>query len=150
VKATGWKTDEDPSSHQRRSIYIFAQRNVRYPFLEAFDLPDSNLTCPERLVSVNAPQALMMLNSDFAEAQATELARRLLAENPPASDLARLEQLWLIALGRRPDVSEQTRMLKLLADLRAKNGTGETKLELREWSAVAHVVLNLNEFIYVD
>ena len=36
----------DAKEHDRRSIYLLSRRNLRYPFLEAFDLPDSNLSCP--------------------------------------------------------------------------------------------------------
>src|SRR5262245_13636926 len=30
----------DPRARERRSVYLFARRNLRHPFLEAFDLPD--------------------------------------------------------------------------------------------------------------
>ena len=30
------------ADHVRRSVYIFARRNLRFPFLEPFDVPDSN------------------------------------------------------------------------------------------------------------
>ncbi|HMC65831.1 MAG TPA: DUF1549 and DUF1553 domain-containing protein, partial [Gemmataceae bacterium] len=43
---TAWKVSADPRDHVRRSVYIFARRNLRFPFLEAFDLPDSTLSCP--------------------------------------------------------------------------------------------------------
>ncbi|MBI5802246.1 MAG: DUF1549 domain-containing protein, partial [Verrucomicrobia bacterium] len=54
----GWNTSADPREHDRRSLYIFAKRNLRFPFLEVFDAPDSNLTCPERGRSTTAPQSL--------------------------------------------------------------------------------------------
>src|SRR5262249_22844454 len=43
----GWTVSPDPRDHVRRSVYIFARRNLRFPFLESFDLPDSNLSCPK-------------------------------------------------------------------------------------------------------
>ena len=48
-----------------------------YPFLEAFDLPDSNLSCPKRERSTTAPQALALLNAAEATAAAKALAERL-------------------------------------------------------------------------
>ena len=62
--SSGWKTAADTREASRRSIYIFARRNLRFPFLEVFDAPDSNLSCPLRDHSTTAPQSLMLLNSD--------------------------------------------------------------------------------------
>ena len=67
----------DPKDHNRRSVYLFARRNLRHPFLEAFDLPDSNLSCPQRERSTTAPQALALLNATEAATAATALAERL-------------------------------------------------------------------------
>ena len=53
------------------------RRNLRDPFLEAFDLPDSNLSCPKRERSTTAPQALALLNADEAADAAKALAGRL-------------------------------------------------------------------------
>ena len=62
-----WKASPDPADHVRRSVYIFARRNLRFPFLEPFDVPDSNQSCPQRERSTTAPQALALLNaSDVA------------------------------------------------------------------------------------
>ena len=67
------------SDRNRRSIYVFVRRNLKYPLFDAFDAPDTNTTCPERNVTVNAPQALMLLNSDLVLDQARALAGRVLA-----------------------------------------------------------------------
>ena len=66
------------SAHVRRSVYRFSRRNLRHPFLEAFDLPDSNLSCPRRERSTTAPQSLALLNADEAMT-----AAKALADNPP-------------------------------------------------------------------
>ena len=39
----------------RRSLYVFVRRNLRYPFFEAFDRPDTNASCPRRAVTTIAP-----------------------------------------------------------------------------------------------
>ena len=44
---------------------------------DAFDAPDTNVTCPERNVSVNAPQALTLLNSNLVVEYAKALASRI-------------------------------------------------------------------------
>src|SRR5262249_53924019 len=32
----GWRPDADPHERNRRSVYVFAKRNMRYPLFEAF------------------------------------------------------------------------------------------------------------------
>jgi hypothetical protein len=163
IEAKDWVADKDESSHRRRSVYIFAQRNVKYPFLEAFDLPDSNLSCPERLVSVNAPQALMMLNSDFAQQEARAMARTILDDSQDQQDEARIERIWKRALGRNPDSREVGIARRLLDEARGHRSEPSSSevpthavdwkasdTEVATWSALCHVVLNLNEFVFVD
>jgi hypothetical protein len=69
-----WKEDERQASHYRRSIYLFARRNLRYPIFETFDRPDANASCPQRSVSTTALQSLQMVNSEFALLCARHLA----------------------------------------------------------------------------
>jgi hypothetical protein len=83
---TGWKASPDPRDHGRRSVYVFARRNLRFPFLEAFDAPDSNLSCPKRERSTTAPQALALLNAEDVAAAARGLASRLEREAGPADE----------------------------------------------------------------
>ena len=58
----GWTRSALASDRNRRSIYVFVRRNLKYPFFDAFDQPDSNTTCPDaqcfrqRSASVDAPQ----------------------------------------------------------------------------------------------
>src|SRR5262249_40608372 len=35
--AGGWRTEKDPLQNNRRSVYIFVRRNLRYPMLLEFD-----------------------------------------------------------------------------------------------------------------
>src|SRR5262249_27821449 len=100
-----WKASADPRDHGRRSVYVFARRNLRFPFLEAFDLPDSSLSCPKRERSTTATQALALLNAtDVAEA-AKALASRVTAEATGAEEQTRLA--YRLALGRQPTPAEQ-------------------------------------------
>ncbi|OYW21101.1 MAG: hypothetical protein B7Z55_06180, partial [Planctomycetales bacterium 12-60-4] len=55
-----WTTSPDIGDHTRRSIYLFARRNLRFPILEAFDRPDANASCAVRGRSTTAPQALVL------------------------------------------------------------------------------------------
>src|SRR6185295_19335270 len=61
-----WKPSGNPEDAARRSIYLFARRNLRFPVFEAFDRPDANASCAKRILSTTAPQSLLMLNSEFS------------------------------------------------------------------------------------
>ena len=149
IDVKDWVVDKDASNHRRRSVYMFVKRNIKHPFLEAFDYPDSNLTCPERLVSINAPQALMLLNSDFALDESKALAERLLRDDPNASDTERFKSLWKLCFGRTPTEPEISRLQELTATLRSqRESSGQSPSAI--WPDVCHVVLNLNEFVFVD
>src|SRR6185369_11791950 len=78
--AKGWTTNANPQDYSRRSLYIFARRNLRFPFLEVFDAPDSNLSCAIRERSTTAPQSLTLLNADEVLAAAEFTAQRLTKE----------------------------------------------------------------------
>src|SRR5262249_42365114 len=45
VARGGWPVSADPKERNRRSIYVFAKRNLRYPLFSTFDAPDGNETC---------------------------------------------------------------------------------------------------------
>ncbi len=70
-----WKPDAKPEDRNRRSIYVLAKRNLRLPLLDAFDLPDMHNSCARRSSTTTAPQALLMLNSEFALGEARALGR---------------------------------------------------------------------------
>ena len=92
-KPSQWQVARDPAEHDRRSIYLFAKRNLRLPFLEDVRRPDPGDSCPRRESSTHAPQALELLNgrlsNDLAAAFADRLARETGgdAESPRRSGL---------------------------------------------------------------
>jgi hypothetical protein len=129
-----WRASPDPRDHVRRSVYVFARRNLHFPFLEAFDLPDSNLSCPKREQTTTAPQALALLNAaDVAEA-AKALAARVTTE--ARTDEERIVLAYRLALGRRPSATEMTVAREFLA--------GSPLSEL------CRALFNVNEFVYPD
>jgi hypothetical protein len=104
--AKNWTASTDPKDHNRRSIYVFARRNLRFPFLEVFDAPDSNLSCPERGRSTTAPQSLTLLNSTEVMAAAQATAERV--TKAARSDDERIEAAFRFILGRPPGGNEFT------------------------------------------
>ena len=79
-KPSQWEVAKDESEQYRRSVYLFAKRNLRLPFLEVFDRPDLQTSCPRREASTHAPQALEMLNGSFSNG----LAERLISTSAPS------------------------------------------------------------------
>ena len=43
-----WHVTADATQHTRRSLYLFAKRNVRLPLMESFDQPDRLTPCADR------------------------------------------------------------------------------------------------------
>ena len=129
-----WKVTPEPAEHRRRSVYIFAKRNVRFPFLETFDLPDSNQSCPKRQRSTTAPQALALLNDRDVLAAAEALAGRLQKEAMVRENQIRL--VFRLALGRHPSAPEMV----LAQDF----------LDLSPLAEFCRTMFNVNEFVYLD
>ena len=101
---------------------------------EVFDLPDQNTSCGRRTVSTVATQALTLLNDEFILRQAKLFAARVKEAVP--NDLAKqVEMAYRIALTRPPDEKELAAGMDFLK-----------KQSLADFS---HVLLNLNEFLYV-
>jgi hypothetical protein len=120
--------------YTRRTVYMLARRNLRDPFLEAFDLPDSNLSCPKREKSTTAPQALALMNSPEAMAAAKALADRLTAEAKTDDD--RIALAYRLVLGRAASAKELDRAKAFLKD--------------SPLSELCRALFNLNEFVYLD
>jgi hypothetical protein len=100
-----WPVTPDPREHDRRSLYLFAKRNVRLPLLEAFDRPDTLGSCPVRPVSTFAPQALILLNGPLLQEQARRFAGRLLRECGPDTE-RQIDRAYRLALARPPRAAE--------------------------------------------
>ena len=133
----GWYADKEADCDVR-SLYLIQKRCLPLPFLQAFDLPDTSLSCARRDVTTVAPQALNLLNSDFSQRAAKAFAERVARE--AGDDAAKqLERAVWLALGRAPSVAERGQASVFLA----KHG----KAALPEF---CRALLNVNEFVYVD
>jgi len=132
--AAGWKVSEDERDHRRRSIYIFARRNLRYPFLEVFDAPDSNLSCAQRGQSTTAPQSLTLLNAEAVLEACRATARR--AGEGGVSQADQVRRAYRLILGRAPSGEEMDLALAFL--------------EASPMEELCRALFNLNAFVYVD
>jgi hypothetical protein len=143
-----WVTSKRVADHDRRSIYVFARRNLRYPLLDVFDRPDAGATCPIRNRSTTAIQSLQMLNGDIAFSAAQDLRDRLFREcytdesSSPNDSSVMLERLFLLTFARRPDQAELQRFREYL--------TSSGSADRARWLTVCVAVLNASEFVYVE
>jgi hypothetical protein len=135
---------KDVTEHTRRSIYTFARRNLRNPLFELFDRPDAQISCARRNASTTAPQALMLLNSDFAHSIAAKIAAQL-NEQHGSDAPALITAATLRCLARPPTPQEIEIGQKFLQK--------QTSLTLGFREALSDyclALLNSNEFVYVD
>jgi hypothetical protein len=155
-----WTPSANTSDHARRSLYIFARRNLRFPFLEVFDAPDSNLSCPERGRSTTAPQSLTLLNSDEVMAAAKATAARVMKETKaPEQQVA---DAFRLTIGRSPSAMERELTRDFLAACSNRGNEAHSENSEREQSLVTsaatqiameefcRALFNLNAFVYVD
>jgi hypothetical protein len=134
-KPSQWMPAKDPAEYTRRSIYLIAKRNLRLPFMEVFDAPDAQVSCPRRESSTHAPQALELLNGTFANEQAEALAKRLEAEAGP--NLRKQIDLGYRLVAGRPARPKEIQVALAFLKTQPK----------REF---ALTLLNLNSFLYVN
>jgi hypothetical protein len=140
-----WEVSPREADHYRRSIYVFARRNLRYPLFDVFDRPDANATCSRRFQSTTAPQALFMLNSSFAYEMAQHLGDRVQAESETQEQA--VARAFRCAWGRPPDDEELTQALQFLA--RSPTGLDEAS-RASAFTDFCLALLNANEFLYID
>lgn len=165
-KREAWKVSTDPADHLRRSVYIHAKRNLPYPLLEAFDLPDLNESCARRTQTTVAPQALMLLNSDIVLEFARAYAGRLLRDNPHAELRPLIAEAYSLAFGREASEDEigaaEKFILRQQSLIESERLGGHSILLPRGFPKFldpslaaalvdfCHALLNANEFVYVE
>jgi hypothetical protein len=135
-KGAVWPVSPSVADRHRRSLYVFLRRNLRYPFFESFDRPDTNASCARRVSTTIAPQALSLLNGKLARDAARAFAKRLEQECGDPHNV-KIERAYVLALGRPPEDVER----RLAREFLSRGGT---------WTDYALALMNLNEFVYVD
>ncbi len=130
-----WPVSPDEEDHRRRSIYLFARRNLRYPLFDLFDTPALAESCSRRPNSTTAPQALALLNSNFVSEAAERLAEYISKNSPEPKDAIR--EAYQLTLSRLPSKEESQNAEVLVG----KAGN---------LSDLTLALFNLNEFLYLD
>jgi len=134
-----WETTTGPEA-RKRSVYVFQRRSLNLPLLETFDAPVFNASCDRRRMSITALQALAMYDGEFVNSEAKYFADRVRKESG-GDPVQQIRLAFQTALGRDPSAAEVRQAQAFCQSM----GSQE-----RAQEGLCRVLLNSNEFVYVD
>jgi len=124
---------ENPATH-RRSVYRFLVRSQPQPFMAVLDCADPSMSVDKRNETLNPLQALALMNNKLAVTMAKHFAARLEREQKSVEE--QIGRAIKLTLGREATAHE----MRELVEMAGKYGL----------AAACRVMLNLNEFVFVD
>jgi len=152
-----WRTSQGEYRY-RRGLYTFAKRTAPYAMSAVFDAPSGEACLARRDRSDTPLQALTMLN-DQAITECAQAMGKLACEDK-GGDADRATLLFRRCVTRPPTPDEQEKLTQFYqaqvarlssGDLKAADildgKTGDHANEEAAWTAVARVLLNLDETI---
>ncbi len=143
VKIGGPSVD---SKTPRRALYVKIMRNSPDALLHAFDVANGLTSVSQRTSTTTPTQALLMINGDYVLERAIKLGGRM--RNSGESTCAgALTHGFRLAWGRNPTDEELQRALVFIG---VNGETNPSKMISERLIDFSHVLLNSNEFIYVD
>jgi hypothetical protein len=143
MKSGAYKPSPVEDSY-RRSVYMFTKRGIAVPLMTTFDACDNTAPVGRRDVTTVPTQALALLNNAWVHEQSRTFAERVTTARESSTD--RIDLAWTLALGRGPTEAERT---AALAHVQAYQSSAADDA-LAPWTSLCHVLINSNEFIYVD
>ena len=135
----------------RRSLYLPVIRNNVFEMFQLLDFPDPAVPTGDRATTTVAPQALMMMNSDFVMQAADALAGRVLTTD--STDSERVKEIYVTCLGREPSNEEISQDLQLIKDTLqtfSSDARSDKDRLTAAWSVACQVVLASSEFVYLQ
>jgi hypothetical protein len=138
---------DSPEESRRRTVYLPVRRGGMPVMLSMFDFGDATASSEARSRTNVAPQALFMMNSEFAANRSLGVAK-LLLEDTALSDQERVARAYSLTLARPADAREVARALEYLGGLEAKLGSQGARLAA--WQSFCRLLLSSNEFVYLD
>jgi hypothetical protein len=128
-----WETNDNEADTRRRSLYTFQRRSMPLPMMAAFDAPVFSESCERRSSTTTALQALSLMNGELVHQESKYIANRV-AEAAGPDRGAQGNTLFRLILHRSPSSEESDRFATFSGGL----------------DAMARVLLNSNEFLYVE
>jgi Protein of unknown function (DUF1553) len=131
----------DWTKSRRRAVYLKVLRNKHEQVLDVFDAADGIFTTPTRNVTTTPTQSLFMLNGPWMLARAKAFQKRLTSDSSLTLE-QKVATAYSLSFGRPPTETEAADGLKFLQTNSARSDDALVDL--------CHVLLNSNEFLYVD
>jgi hypothetical protein len=160
-KYVNWEPEKDAAEGNRRSVYIFVKRNLRYPMFETFDFPDTHESCARRYTTVTPTQSLALMNDGLVLDWARSLAGRVLNDLGLGPE-TQVDRAYRLVLNRAPSQTERQAVqefLKTQAAVLSKNDkltvpdlvpAGIDPAQAAAFVDFCHTLLNSNEFVYMN
>lgn len=157
MKESAYKASPE-EEQRRRSIYMFVKRSLVVPMMTVFDCCDTTAPTGRRDVTIVAPQALTLMNNQTIQRESREIAGRVLTQS--SNEAGRIETAWRMVLGRSPTPKETLFAQKHLETMakhwdskpmsESSKGTSPMEKDPWVWASLCHVLINTNEFIFID
>ena len=137
---------EAETSH-RRALYLKRFRNTPIAMLNLFDVANGLKSVAIRSRTTTPTQALLMINGKYSLARARKMAERVLAVSSDVDENIRhaIELTW----GRPPTDEEASLGRSYVCRVR-ENADASSEMDRERFAEFCHVLINSNEFLYVD
>jgi len=135
------------AAYRRRTIYGAIDRQNLPSVFRAFDFASPDATSPQRFMTTTPQQALYFMNSPFIMRQAKALAAR--PDIKYVDPQARIALLYRTLFAREAKLEEISAGLKYLEAEVAVTAT-KRATKLSPWEKYAQVLLESNEFMFID
>ncbi len=99
----GGPSEDLSPGYTRRTVYGKVSRYKLDEYLQLFDFPTPSISAEKRFTTTVPLQRLFLMNSDFMQAEAEELAKRVSTE---PDNRSRIKKIYLLAYGRDPSEAE--------------------------------------------
>ena len=127
-----------------RSVFVRSMRNSQDRFLSLFDSPDGSSSTAKRNATTTPLQSLMMMNSDWMNARAENMAKQIIGQNsaPEAAIGEAFERVFL----KQPTESETAAAMRFI-------NANESNTD-KSWRSLfvdyCHVLINSNSFLHAE
>ena len=129
------------SASRARTIYVKRMRNTPDTFLHVFDAANGLNSVAVRNTTTTPIQSLAMINGKITLARANTMAARLTNRNHSTPDEL-IDYAVQLTWGRRPTSQEFESALEFIVK--------DSKIDNAKLIDFCHVLLNSNEFLYID
>src|SRR5260370_38005215 len=102
-KSLGGPSIDLTPAFTRRTVYGKVSRYKLDEYLQLFDFPAPNISAEKRFTTTVPLQRLFLMNSDFMQAEAEQLAKRVATE---PDNRSRIKKAYLLVYGREPSEQE--------------------------------------------